>query len=74
MNTHYYPSLPTRDPYLTEREVAEVTKISLATLRRWRLLGRGPRFHKLGACVRYRHSEVEAWVNDQPSGGADRRN
>ena len=39
--------------FLTEKEVARQIKVNLASLRRWRLLQRGPRFIKVGALVRY---------------------
>jgi predicted DNA-binding transcriptional regulator AlpA len=36
---------------LTEREVAELLGLSVATLRAWRHRGRGPRFLRLGRAV-----------------------
>ena len=45
--------------FLTEKDVAEQIKVSLASLRRWRLLQRGPRFVKVGALVRYRVEDLE---------------
>lgn len=45
--------------FLTEKEVAKQIKVSLASLRRWRLLQRGPRFVKVGALVRYRGEDLE---------------
>jgi hypothetical protein len=41
------------DVPLTEAEAALVLGTSIATLRRWRWVGKGPRFMKIGACVRY---------------------
>lgn len=55
--------------FLTENEVAERTKISLGTLRRWRLEHRGPIFHKFGSLVRYPEEELAQWENAQPVGG-----
>jgi len=55
--------------FLTELEVSQKTKISLATLRRWRLEGRGPRFRKFGSLVRYSEDELDNWMNAQPCGG-----
>jgi len=54
---------------LNEREVALVTGMSVASVRRWRLDDRGPRFLKIGASVRYRESDVTAWLDTRPSGG-----
>ena len=56
-------------PFLNEREVAESLKISVASLRRWRLLKRGPKYRKLGASVRYATEDITRWVDSQPSGG-----
>ena len=55
---------------LTEDEVAKNLHVSLAAPRRWRLEGRGPRFVKVNALVRYRPEELEDWLASQPTGGA----
>jgi excisionase family DNA binding protein len=55
--------------FLTETEVADRTKISLGTLRRWRLENRGPLFHKFGSLVRYPEDELAHWESAQPVGG-----
>lgn len=38
---------------------------STAVLANWRYLGTGPRFIKLNRAVRYRVSDVEAWLDEQ---------
>ena len=53
--------------FLTEKDVAEQIKVSLASLRRWRLLQRGPRFIKVGALVRYRAEDLEQWLETSRS-------
>ena len=55
--------------FLTECEVSERTQISLATLRRWRLENRGPKYHKFGSLVRYGEEELTRWEQTQPTGG-----
>lgn len=66
---------PTRTPptalvhLLNEFEVAEILGISVATIRRWRLLGQGPQFLKCGAAVRYSVTEVTDWLASRPRGG-----
>ena len=55
--------------FLTEKQVAQQIKVSLASLRRWRLLQRGPRFVKVGALVRYRAEDLEQWLETLPAGG-----
>jgi excisionase family DNA binding protein len=47
---------------LTEREVAELLGLSVATLRAWRHRGKGPRFLRLGRSVRYLRCDVEDFV------------
>jgi predicted DNA-binding transcriptional regulator AlpA len=47
---------------LTEKEVSELLSISLATLRRRRTEGRPPQFVKIGASVRYRTEDIDAFV------------
>jgi len=54
---------------LTEKDVAITIKVSLASLRRWRLMGRGPRFVKVGGLVRYRPEDLESWMETLPDGG-----
>jgi len=48
---------------LTEREVAELLGLSVATLRAWRHRGKGPRFLRLGRSVRYLPSDVVDFVH-----------
>ncbi len=55
--------------YLSDVEVARYLNISVATIRRWRLNGAGPRFRKIGACVRYGIADLEAYIAKSPSGG-----
>lgn len=45
-------------PVMTERQVAARWKISLKTLRRWRLDGEGPVWHKLFHHVRYHEADI----------------
>ena len=54
---------------LNEYQVAEFLNISVATVRRWRLLRQGPGYRKLGASVRYHAADLSAWVESRPSGG-----
>lgn len=57
---------------LTEDDVAKQLNLSLASLRRWRLEKRGPRFIKVGSLVRYRPEDVDAWLVSLPTGGSTR--
>lgn len=55
---------------LTEYDVAQRLHVSLASLRRWRLERRGPRFIKVSSLVHYRPEDVEEWLAGLPTGGA----
>ena len=46
------------EPLLDEREVANLLKVSVATIRRRRLFRQPPDFVKIGASVRYRRDSV----------------
>ena len=66
------PPPPRRDAtWMTEAAVAESLGISKATLYSWRARGAGPRFTKIGRLVRYRSSDVEAWLAAQRTGRRD---
>lgn len=54
---------------LNEHDVARITGLSVASVRRWRLLGQGPKYIKIGAAVRYKPEDVSAWLETRPSGG-----
>ena len=51
---------------LTEQDVARQIKVSLASLRKWRVERRGPQFVKVGALVRYRPEDLEEWMATLP--------
>lgn len=52
---------------LTEIEVSQMTKVSVKTLQRWRCIGYGPIFTKLGegkkAPVRYHPNDIQTYVD-----------
>jgi len=51
-----------RSQALTEHEVAKQLGLSVATLRAWRLKGKGPRFVRFGRAVRYLADDIERFV------------
>jgi predicted DNA-binding transcriptional regulator AlpA len=51
------------DPLLTVRETAEILRCSVHSLNKWRLTGAGPRFVYVGSRVRYRRSDIEAFID-----------
>jgi predicted DNA-binding transcriptional regulator AlpA len=58
---------------LAEHDVARITGLSVASVRRWRLLRQGPRYLKIGSAVRYRVEDISAWLESRPSGGEQHR-
>jgi predicted DNA-binding transcriptional regulator AlpA len=47
---------------LTEGQAAEWLTVRKKTLQAWRVRGGGPKFVKLGRCVRYVESDLEEFV------------
>ena len=47
---------------MTPEQTATLLSISTKTLARWRWAGRGPRFIKIGGCVRYAQSEIQDFI------------
>jgi predicted DNA-binding transcriptional regulator AlpA len=58
---------------LTPKQVADLLGVSTDSLARWRVLGTGPKFIKLGRSqanlIRYRRSEIDRYLtaNEQKS-------
>jgi len=48
---------------LKTEEAAELLRVKPTTLEQWRWNGKGPRFIKLGRCVRYRRADLEAFMD-----------
>ena len=55
--------------HLKTEEVAEYFGVSVAAVLKWRGQGRGPKWVRLGRCVRYPIDAVLAWAESQPGGG-----
>ena len=47
---------------LTQGEAARLLRLSERTLERLRLQGGGPLYVKAGRAVRYRETDLEAWI------------
>ena len=54
---------------LTDVQVAEFLNVSISTVRRWRLLGGGPRWVRIGGSVRYPEADLGAYLATLPGGG-----
>jgi predicted DNA-binding transcriptional regulator AlpA len=53
---------------LRENEVSARLGLSVRTLQKWRLEGRGPRFVKLGNAVRYDPADLDLFVREGARG------
>lgn len=51
------------DPFLTTEELAEYLSVPIATVYSWRKHGTAPRAHVIGKHLRFRLSDVEAWLS-----------
>lgn len=47
---------------ITEKEAAKQLCLTQSTLRKWRWLGRGPSFIKIGAAVRYDPDDIRRFI------------
>ena len=55
-------------PLLNERQLSTMLGVSVATVRRWRLLHQGPTYTSCAA-VRYKPQDVSEWFESRPKGG-----
>ena len=47
---------------ITETHAANILGLKVATLRRWRWVGRGPQFIKVGEAVRYDPADIHQFI------------
>ena len=50
------------DAYMTPKEAAEYLRSSPSTLAKRRLTGNSPPFSRIGAAIRYRKADLDAWM------------
>lgn len=51
------------DPLLTPKDAAAHLRLAVATLRKWRAKGIGPRYHRLQTgAIRYEQADLDEWV------------
>jgi hypothetical protein len=68
MGTLPTPELPV-DRLLTDRDLERMGLAKVRTIKGWRREGRGPKFIKIEHAVRYRLSDVLAYLDSRPGGG-----
>lgn len=54
---------------LTTKEAAEYLRYSEVTLEQWRLIGKGPVFHKPENKVLYYKADLDAWIKENSKNG-----
>lgn len=57
---------------LTPTETAELLRVPVQLLYRWRYEGKGPLSFRIGRYVRYRRGDVDDWIDLQISAGSAR--
>ena len=60
------------DSLVTEVQAAKFLNISIRTLQAWRIKLVGPRFVRVGRAIRYRRSDLIAWIEANTVGQATR--
>lgn len=55
---------------MTIAEVAAYLGVPVATCYAWNSRGTGPKYFKVGKYVRYRQSDIDAWLDRQASSPA----
>jgi excisionase family DNA binding protein len=60
------------DRLLTAREVAERLGLSIETVLRWAATEKLPSFELSTRAIRFRESEIDAWIEAQKRGATDR--
>ena len=57
---------------VSESVAADILGLKVSTLRKWRLLGRGPVFRKPGGtAIRYAVADLHEWIAGCPTGGGN---
>ena len=51
--------------FLDSDQAAEYLGLKRTTLEAWRCRGGGPKFVKLGRAVRYRQTDLDAWIESR---------
>ncbi len=58
-------SINRRPRLLTVAEASEYLGLSKSTLNKWRCIGEGPSFRKLGRAIRYLQTDLDAFIEAQ---------
>ncbi len=53
------------EPMYTPEQLAEILQIPVSRLYKWRGRNEGPKFIKVGHSLRYKESDVQAWLDGE---------
>ncbi|GFO60943.1 hypothetical protein GMST_32680 [Geomonas silvestris] len=56
---------------LTTEQVAALLQMRVSTIQQWRWRGIGPSYARLGRTIRYRRSDVEAYIARRMANGTE---
>lgn len=59
--------------YMTDHEAAEHLGLSVHTMRDWRRLNKGPKYHKLGRSVRYLATDLDEWATSPKTTNGEKK-
>jgi excisionase family DNA binding protein len=59
------------DEWVNIQQLAEELEIAARTIYNWRVLGKGPKGYKIGSAVRFRRSDVDAWLDTLADDGPE---
>ena len=62
-----------QETFLDTRAAANYLNLKPATLEAWRTRGGGPRYVRLGTAIRYRLSDIEAYVEARTEASTSQR-
>ena len=54
---------PTTAHFLTVEELADLLRVPVSTVYRWRTTGTGPRASRVGRYLRYSRREIDRWLD-----------
>jgi excisionase family DNA binding protein len=63
----------TKETYLKPREAADYLRSSTSTLAKARMRKQGPEFVRIGRAIRYRQSDLDAWMSASRSTRAEKQ-
>lgn len=59
----------TKEQMMTTVEAAQFLSLSRKTLEKWRTQLVGPPYRKLGTAVRYKYTDLAAWLDESEQAG-----